>query len=124
MCIFPVWLSLTEETMRQVPHRITCRRVQRLTGSWSFPFRTLYVPDSCTRSELSMLWGFPGTEREREGESWFVSSVDLDTSVSKYSGLFEERNEHTILFFLESKFQHRGHHLVKTGQKEESSAKG
>lgn len=64
MCIFPVWLSLMEETMRQVPHRITCRLVQRFTGSWSFPFRTLYVPDSWTRSELSMLWGFPATQRE------------------------------------------------------------
>ncbi|TNN62560.1 hypothetical protein EYF80_027263 [Liparis tanakae] len=41
MCILPVWLCFTEDTMRQVPHRMTCRRVQRFTGSCSFPLRTL-----------------------------------------------------------------------------------
>lgn len=55
MCILPVWLAFTEDTMRQVPHKITCRRLQRFTGSCSFPFRTLYVPESWMRSELSML---------------------------------------------------------------------
>lgn len=65
MCILPVWLAFTEDTMRQVPHKITCRRLQRFTGNCSFPFRTLYVPESWIRSELSMLWGFPAKQRKR-----------------------------------------------------------
>lgn len=41
MCIFPVWLAFIEDTIKQVPHKMTCRRLQRFTGSCSFPFRTL-----------------------------------------------------------------------------------
>lgn len=66
MCILPVWACFTEETMRQVPHRVTWRLDQRFTGSASFPFRTLNTPESCTRSEPPTLLGFP-REREEEG---------------------------------------------------------
>lgn len=62
----PVWACFTEETIRQVPHRVTWRLDQRFTGSASFPFRTLNTPESCTRSEPPTLLGFP-REREEEG---------------------------------------------------------
>lgn len=61
-CIFPVWLSFTDDTIRHVPHRITWRLVHLLTGKCIFPFRTLYIPESWSRSELPMLWGFPEME--------------------------------------------------------------
>lgn len=83
MCILPVWLAFTEETMRQVPHKITCRRLQRFTGSCSFPFRTLYVPESWMRSELSMLWGFPA--KQRKIWAWLLSSspaVNISSAAS------------------------------------------
>lgn len=59
MCILPVWACFTDETMRQVPLRVTWRFDQRFTGSASFPFRTLNTPDSCTRSEPPTLRGLP-----------------------------------------------------------------
>lgn len=68
MCILPVWACFTEETMRQVPHRVTWRLDQRFTGSASFPFRTLNTPESCTRSEPPTLLGFPREGRGRDGE--------------------------------------------------------
>ena len=60
MCILPVCACLTEETMRQVPLRMTCRLDQRFTGSASFPFLTLKTPESCTRSQPPTLRGLPG----------------------------------------------------------------
>lgn len=45
-CIFPVWLSFTDETIRHVPQRIAWRLVHLLTGKCIFPFRTLYIPES------------------------------------------------------------------------------
>lgn len=91
MCILPVWACFTEETMRQVPHRVTWRLDQRFTGSASFPFRTLNTPESCTRSEPPTLLGFPrereeeGRESERETQTEGESPVEETVSDPQYN---------------------------------------
>ncbi|TNN87532.1 hypothetical protein EYF80_002249 [Liparis tanakae] len=47
MCIFPVRLSLTEATIRQVPQRMTCRSAHLC--SCDLPFLTLKTPFSRSR---------------------------------------------------------------------------
>lgn len=61
MCIFPVKLSLTEATMRQVPQRMTCRSAHLC--SCDLPFRTLKTPFSRVRSCWSALAGHSGGKK-------------------------------------------------------------
>lgn len=58
MCIFPVKLSLTEATIRQVPQRMTCRSAHLC--SCDLPFRTLKTPFSRVRSCWSAFAGHSG----------------------------------------------------------------
>lgn len=75
-CIFPTWLSFTDDTIRQVPHKITCRFVHLFTGNCSFPFRTLYIPESWVRSELPVSLGFP-TKTEIRSKRFLTNAVRL-----------------------------------------------
>ena len=65
-CIFPATLSFTDDTIRQVPHRMTWRLVHRFTGKCILPLRTLYIPESWIRSELPVLWGLPTTSTSKQ----------------------------------------------------------
>lgn len=75
MCIFPVRLSLTEATIRQVPQRMTCRSAHLC--SWDLPFLTLNTPFSRVRSCWSAFTGRSGEKKSPYTEV----SVDLKTSM-------------------------------------------
>lgn len=60
MCIFPVRLSFTEATIKQVPQRMTCRSAHLC--SWVLPFLTLNTPFSKVRSCWSAFTGRSGRE--------------------------------------------------------------
>lgn len=72
MCIFPVRLSLTEATIRQVPQRMTCRSAHLC--SCVLPFLTLNTPFSRVRSCWSAFTGRSGGKSPHT-----VVSVDLQT---------------------------------------------
>lgn len=65
MCIFPVRLSLTEATIRQVPQRMTCRSDHLC--SCDLPFRTLKTPFSRVRSCWSAFTGCSGWTESTQG---------------------------------------------------------
>lgn len=61
MCIFPVRLSFTEATIKQVPQRMTCRSAHLC--SWVLPFLTLNTPLSKVRSCWSAFTGRSETKK-------------------------------------------------------------
>ncbi|KAK0141960.1 RNA-directed DNA polymerase from mobile element jockey [Merluccius polli] len=71
MCIFPVRLSLTEATIRQVPQRMTCRSAHLC--SWVFPFLTLNTPFSRVRSCWSTSFQFDSGAAHQQKALWSIS---------------------------------------------------